>query len=245
MGELHLEILVDRMKREFNVGADVGKPQVAYRETILGAADAEGKYIKQTGGRGQYGDVELRLEPLPPGTGYEFVSEVVGGTVPKEFWSAVDKGVRETKEGGVLAGYQVVDFRAVLYDGSFHDVDSSEMSFKIAASMAFKEAVMKAKPALTEPVMDLEVVTPEEFMGDVIGDLNSRRGRIQGMTFRGNARVVRAFVPLAEMFGYATVVRSMSQGRASYSMEFEAYEEVPRNVAEPIIAKFKGGQGER
>ncbi len=244
MGELHLEIIVDRLKREFNVQTNTGRPQVAYKEKIRATAEARGRYVKQTGGHGQFGDVWLRLEPLESGKGYEYVSEVVGGTVPKEFWPAVDKGVKETKDGGILAGYPIVDFRAVLYDGSFHDVDSSEMSFKIAASMAFKEAFMKAKPCLTEPIMDLEVVTPEEFMGDIIGDLNSRRGRIQGMTFRGNARVVRALVPLGEMFGYATAIRSMSQGRASYSMEFKLYEEVPRNVSETIIAKFQGTKGE-
>jgi elongation factor G len=244
MGELHLDIIVDRMRREFNVQTNTGRPQVAYKETIRQTAEARGKYIRQTGGRGQYGDVFIRLEPLPAGKGYEFVSEVVGGAVPREYWSAADKGIREAKDSGVLAGYPVVDFRAVLYDGSFHEVDSSEMAFKIAASMAFKEAFMKARPALTEPVMDLEVVVPEEFMGEVIGDLNSRRGRIQGMSLRGNARVIRALAPLGEMFGYATTVRSMSQGRASYSMEFKHYDEVPRLVAEAIIAKYQGGRGE-
>ncbi len=244
MGELHLEIIVDRLKREFNVQTNTGRPQVAYKETIKTTAETRVKYVKQTGGRGQYADVSTRLEPLEPGTGHEAAAEVVGGTVPREFWPAVDKGIRETKDGGVIAGYPVVDFRAVLYDGSFHDVDSNEMAFKIAASMAFKEAVLKAQPKLTEPVMDLEVVTPEEYMGDVIGDLNSRRGKILGMTFRGNARVVRATAPLADMFGYATALRSMTQGRGSYSMEFEMYEEVPRNVAEPIIAKFRGAKTE-
>jgi elongation factor G len=244
MGELHLEIIVERMRREFNVQTNTGRPQVAYKETIRQEAEARGKYIKQTGGRGQYGDVSIRLEPLESGKGYEFKSEITGGSVPREYWSAADKGIREARESGVLAGYPVVDFRAVLYDGSFHEVDSSEMAFKIAASMAFKEAFMKARPVLTEPIMDLEVVTPEEFMGEVIGDLNSRRGRVQGMTFRGNARVVRALVPLGEMFGYATSVRSMSQGRASYSMEFEMYDEAPKSVSEALIAKFRGSKGE-
>jgi len=246
MGELHLEIIVERLRREFSVQTNTGRPQVAYKETIRREVEVRGKYIKQTGGRGQYGDVWIRLEPLESGKGYEFETEVVGGTVPREYWPAVDKGIRETKDGGVIAGYPVVDFRAVLYDGSFHEVDSSEMAFKIAASMAFKEAVLKANPVLTEPIMDLEVVTPEEFLGDVIGDLNSRRGKLQGMEVRGNARVVRAMVPLAEMFGYATAVRSMSQGRAVYSMEFELYDDVPRNVAEPILAKYRGKrEGER
>ncbi len=243
MGELHLEIIVERMRREFNVQTNTGRPQVAYKEIIRQTAEARGTYIKQTGGRGQYGDVRIRLEPLEAGKGYEFVSEITGGAVPREFWPAVDKGIREAKETGVLAGYPVVDFRAVLYDGAFHDVDSSEMAFKIAASMAFKDAFMKADPKLTEPVMDLEVVTPEEFMGEVIGDLNSRRGQVQGMTLRGNARVIRALAPLGEMFGYATAVRSLSQGRAAFSMEFELYEEIPRAIVETITAKFKGRRG--
>ncbi|MEK7475534.1 MAG: elongation factor G [Candidatus Coatesbacteria bacterium] len=244
MGELHLDIIVDRLKREFNVQTNTGRPQVAYKETIRQIAETRVKYIKQTGGRGQYGDVSIRLEPLESGKGYEFVTEIVGGSVPREFWPAVDKGIKEAKEGGVIAGYPVVDFRAVLYDGSFHEVDSSEMAFKIAASMAFKEAVMKARPVLTEPVMDLEVVVPEDFVGDVIGDLNSRRGQVQGMTFRGNARVVRALVPLGEMFGYVTSLRSMTQGRGNSSMEFKLYEDVPKAVAEPIMAKFRGNRGE-
>ncbi len=244
MGELHLDIIVDRMRREFSVQTNTGRPQVAFKETIRRVAEARGKYIRQTGGRGQYGDVHIRIEPGEGGKGYEFESEIVGGAVPREYWSAVDKGIREAMEGGVLAGYPVVDMKAFLFDGSFHEVDSSEMAFKIAASMAFKEAFMKANPVLTEPIMDLEVVTPEEFMGDIIGDLNSRRGRVQGMSMRGNARIIRAFVPLVEMFGYATIVRSMSQGRASYSMEFEQYEEVPKQVAEPIIAKYKGSRTE-
>ena len=240
MGELHLEIIVDRMRREFNVQTNTGRPQVAYKEGIRKVAEARGKYIKQTGGHGQYGDVRIRLEPIETGKGYEFVTEVVGGSVPREFWPAVDKGIREAKENGVIAGYPVVDFRAVLYDGSYHDVDSSEMSFKIAASMAFKEAVVLAGGYIMEPIMDIEVVTPEEFMGDVIGDLNSRRGQVHEMTLRGNARAVRATAPMAELFGYTTALRSMSQGRATSSMEFEKYDEIPRQVAETIIARYKG-----
>jgi len=243
MGELHLEIIVDRMKREFNVQTNTGRPQVAYKEGIRKAAEARGKYIKQTGGHGQYGDVRIRLEPINTGKGYEFESEIVGGVVPREYWPAVDKGIREAKENGVIAGYPVVDFRAVLFDGSFHDVDSSEMSFKIAASMAFKEAVQQAGPYVMEPIMDLEVVTPEEFMGEVIGDLNARRGQIQEMGMRGNARVVRALAPLAEMFGYTTALRSLTQGRATSTMEFKKYEEVPKQVSEAIIARFKGRKG--
>ena len=240
MGELHLEIIVDRMRREFNVQTNTGRPMVSYKEGIRKIAEARGKYIKQTGGHGQYGDVRIRLEPIETGKGYEFVTEITGGSVPREFWPAVDKGIRETKENGVIAGYPVVDFRAVLYDGSYHDVDSSEMSFKIAASMAFKEAVMAAGPYIMEPIMDIEVVTPENFMGEVIGDLNSRRGQVHETSLRGNARVIRATAPMAEMFGYATVIRSMSQGRATYTMEFEKFDEVPKQVAETIIARFKG-----
>jgi len=240
MGELHLEIIVDRMRREFNVQTNTGRPQVAYKEGIRKIAEARGKYIKQTGGHGQYGDVRIRLEPIETGKGYEFVTEIVGGSVPREFWPAVNKGIQEAKENGVIAGYPVVDFRAVLYDGSYHDVDSSEMSFKIAASMAFKEAVVMAGGYIMEPVMDIEVVTPEEFMGEVIGDLNSRRGQVHEMTLRGNARAIRATAPMAELFGYTTALRSMSQGRATSTMEFERYDEVPKQVAETIIARFKG-----
>jgi elongation factor G len=240
MGELHLDIIVDRMRREFNVQTNTGRPQVAYKEGIRKVAEARGKYIKQTGGHGQYGDVRIRLEPIETGKGYEFVTEIVGGSVPREFWPAVNKGIQEAKENGVIAGYPVVDFRAVLYDGSFHDVDSSEMSFKIAASMAFKEAVVAAGGYIMEPIMDIEVVTPEEFMGEVIGDLNSRRGQVHEMTLRGNARAVRATAPMAELFGYTTALRSMSQGRATSTMEFEKYDEVPRSVAETIIARYKG-----
>jgi elongation factor G len=239
MGELHLEIIVDRMMREFSVDANVGKPQVAYRETIRKVAQAEGKFIRQTGGRGQYGHVKIRLEPNP-GLGYEFVNEIVGGSVPKEFIKPVDQGMREAMEGGVLAGYELVDIKAVLYDGSYHDVDSSEMAFKIAGSMAFKEAARRASPVLLEPVMSVEVVVPEEYMGDIIGDLNSRRGRIEGMEHRAGSQVIKSHVPLAEMFGYATDMRSRTQGRATFSMHFKRYEEAPRSVAEEIIARVQG-----
>jgi len=240
MGELHLEILVDRMMREFSVEANVGKPQVAYRETIRKAAEAEGKYIRQTGGRGQYGHVKIRLEPQPPGKGYEFVNEIVGGSVPKEFIKPVDQGIKEAMEGGVLAGYEMVDVKATLYDGSYHDVDSSEIAFKIAGSMAFKEAARKASPVLLEPVMSVEVVVPEDFAGAIMGDLSSRRGRIEGMEHRAGSQVIKAIVPLAEMFGYATHMRSSTQGRATYSMHFARYEEAPRSVAEEIIARVQG-----
>jgi len=240
MGELHLEILVDRMMREFSVEANVGKPQVAYRETIRKTAEAEGKYIRQTGGRGQYGHVKIRLEPQPPGKGYEFVNEIVGGSVPKEFIKPVDQGIKEAMEGGVLAGYEMVDVKATLYDGSYHDVDSSEMAFKIAGSMAFKEAARKASPVLLEPVMSVEVVVPEYFAGAIMGDLSSRRGRVEGMEHRAGSQVIKAIVPLAEMFGYATHMRSSTQGRATYSMHFARYEEAPRSVAEEIIARVQG-----
>ena len=240
MGELHLEIIVDRLKREFKVEANVGKPQVAYRETIRKPAKAEGKFIRQTGGRGQYGHVWIELEPLEPGSGFEFVNKIVGGVVPKEFIPAVQKGLEEAMQNGVLAGYPVVDVRATLFDGSYHEVDSSEMAFKIAASMAFREAMKNANPVILEPVMKVEVVTPEEYMGDIVGDLNRRRGRVLGMETRGNARVVNAMVPLAEMFGYATQLRSLSQGRANYTMMFDHYEEVPANIAKEIIEAAKG-----
>ncbi len=240
MGELHLEILVDRMMREFNVQANVGKPQVAYRETIRKQSQAEGKYIRQTGGSGQYGHVRIRLEPNEPGKGYEFVNEVVGGVIPKEFIKPVDQGIREAMEGGVLAGYEMVDVKATLYDGSYHDVDSNEMAFKIAGSMAFKEAARKASPVLLEPVMSVEVVVPEEYMGTIIGDLSSRRGRIEGLEHRAGSQVIKAMVPLAEMFGYATNMRSNTQGRATFSMHFSRYEEAPRAVAEEIVAKVQG-----
>ena len=240
MGELHLEILVDRMMREFGVQANVGKPQVAYRETIRKAAQAEGKYIRQTGGSGQYGHVRIRLEPNEPGKGYEFINDVVGGVIPKEFIKPVDQGIKEALEGGVLAGYEMVDVKATLYDGSYHDVDSNEMAFKIAGSMAFKEAARKASPVLLEPVMSVEVVVPEEYMGTIIGDLSSRRGRIEGLEHRAGSQVIKAMVPLAEMFGYATNMRSNTQGRATFSMHFSRYEEAPRAVAEEIVAKVQG-----
>jgi len=237
MGELHLEILVDRMKREFKVEANVGKPQVAYRETIRGKVEQEGKFVRQSGGRGQYGHVWLKIEPQQEGKGYEFVNGIVGGTVPREYIPAVDKGVKEALEGGVIAGYPVVDVKVTIIDGSYHDVDSNEMAFKIAGSMALKEGVRRARPVLLEPIMKVEVVTPEDYSGDVIGDLSRRRGHIQGMDDSVSGKVVTAEVPLAEMFGYATSVRSMSQGRATFTMEFARYLEVPNNVAEAVMKK--------
>jgi elongation factor G len=237
MGELHLDIIVDRMKREFRVEANVGKPQVAYRETIRRMVEQEGKFVRQSGGRGQYGHVYIRLEPMEPGSGYEFENAIVGGVVPKEYIPAVDKGVREQMENGVIAGYPLVDCKVTLYDGSYHDVDSSEMAFKIAGSIAFKDGALKADPVLLEPIMKVEVVTPEEYMGDVMGDLNRRRGLPQGMDDSPSGKVIRADVPLAEMFGYATDLRSMSQGRAVYSMEFSKYSEVPQNVADTVMRK--------
>ena len=241
MGELHLEILVDRMKREFSVEANVGAPQVAYRETIRSTVEQEGKFVRQTGGRGKFGHVWLRLEPLDTADGkeYEFAEEVVGGVVPKEYFGAVDKGIQERMKNGVLAGYPVVGIKATLYDGSYHDVDSDELSFKMAGSMAFRKGFMNANPVLLEPVMKVEVETPEDYMGDIMGDLNRRRGMVQGMDdMFGGVKQIRAEVPLAEMFGYATQLRSMSQGRATYSMEFAKYAETPRNVADEIIKKF-------
>jgi elongation factor G len=241
MGELHLEVLVDRMVREFNVAANVGKPQVAYRETITQTVEkVETRYIRQTGGRGQYGHVVISLEPTGPGGGYEFVDKITGGVIPREYISSVDAGIQEAMVGGVIAGYPLVDVRAILTYGSYHDVDSSEMAFKIAGSMALKDAAKKAKPALLEPIMAVEVVTPEDYMGDVIGDLNSRRGRIEGMEQRGNSHVVTAQVPLAEMFGYATDLRSRTQGRATYTMQFDSYQQVPGSIAEEIIARVRG-----
>ena len=237
MGELHLDILVDRMKREFRVEANVGKPQVAYRETLRRKVEQEGKFVRQSGGRGQYGHVYIRIEPTEPGSGYEFENAIVGGVIPKEYISAVDKGVQEQMENGVVAGYPVVDCKVSLYDGSYHDVDSSEMAFKIAGSIAFKDGALKAAPVLLEPVMKVEVVTPEDYMGDVMGDLNRRRGLPQGMDDSPSGKVIRAEVPLAEMFGYATDLRSMSQGRAVYSMEFEKYSEVPQSVADTVMRK--------
>ncbi|MGB6488604.1 MAG: elongation factor G [Steroidobacteraceae bacterium] len=237
MGELHLEIIVDRMKREFNVEANVGKPQVAYRETIRGKVESEGKFVRQSGGRGQYGHVWLKIEPNQAGKGYEFVNGIVGGSIPKEYIPAVDKGIKEAVETGVIAGYPVVDVKITLFDGSYHDVDSSEMAFKIAGSMGFKEGFRRAKPVLLEPIMKVEVVTPEEYSGDVIGDLNRRRGQILGMDETPSGKAIAAEVPLSEMFGYATTVRSMSQGRATFTMEFGKYTEVPPNIADGIIKK--------
>jgi elongation factor G len=241
MGELHLEVLVDRMMREFTVSANVGKPQVAYRETITVPVEkVEERYVRQTGGRGQYGHVIINLEPTGPGGGYEFVDKVTGGDIPREYIPAVDAGIQQAMDGGVIAGYPLVDMRATLTGGSYHDVDSSEMAFKIAGSMAFKKAARQAKPVLLEPIMAVEVVTPEDYMGDVIGDLSSRRGRVEGMEQRGNAQVVRAQVPLAEMFGYATDLRSRTQGRATYTMQFDSYQQVPVSIAEEIIARIRG-----
>jgi elongation factor G len=239
MGELHLEIIVDRMMREFNVQANVGKPQVAYRETIRKNSDAEGKFIRQTGGSGNYGHVKIRIEPNP-GKGYEFENETVGGSVPREYVKPAEQGIKEALQGGVLAGFELVDVKVTLYDGSYHEVDSNEMAFKIAGSMALKEAVRKASPVLLEPIMAVEVVVPEEYMGTIIGDLNSRRGRIEGMEHRAGSQVVKASVPLSEMFGYATQMRSNTQGRATYTMHFSRYEEAPRNVSEEVIAKVQG-----
>ena len=240
MGELHLEIIVDRLLREFTVGANVGKPQVAYKETVRKAVEQQGKFIRQTGGRGQYGDVWIKLEPQPPGVGFEFVDAVKGGAIPREYIPAVEKGIKEATENGALAGYPMVDVKVTLFDGSYHDVDSSEIAFKIAGSMAFKEAARKANPVLLEPIMSVEVVVPEDFMGDVIGDLNSRRGKVLGMDTRPAAQAIDARVPLAQMFGYSTDLRSMTQGRATYTMQFSHYEPVPANVAEGIIAKLDG-----
>ena len=239
MGELHLEIIVDRMKREFKVEANVGKPQVAYRETINGASDVEEKYAKQSGGRGQYGHVKIKVEANPD-KGYEFVNQITGGAIPREYIPAVDKGIQEALEAGVVAGYPVQDIKVTLYDGSYHEVDSSEMAFKIAGSMAIKKAMRTANPILLEPIFKVEVTTPEEYMGDVIGDLNSRRGQVSGMTDRNNAKIINAQVPLAQMFGYATDLRSKTQGRASYSMEFEKYVQVPNNIAQQVISERQG-----
>ena len=240
MGELHLEIIVDRLLREFKVDANVGKPEVAYRETIRRQAEAEGKYIKQTGGRGQYGHCEITVEPLEAGKGFEFVNDIVGGAIPREFIPAIEKGIKERMETGVLAGYPVRDIRVTLTDGSYHDVDSNEMAFKIAGSMAFQDACKRAEPVLLEPIMKVEVLVPQEFMGDVIGNLNGRRGKIHGMKVRAGSQAIDAAVPLSAMFGYSTDLRSRTQGRATYSMEFDRYEQVPRQIAEEIIAKNRG-----
>ena len=241
MGELHLEIIVDRLLREFKVEANVGKPQVAYRETAgKPAMDVDGKFVRQTGGRGQYGHVVINVVPQQPGDGYAFESKIVGGAIPKEYVPSVDKGIQEALSSGVLAGFPVVDVKVELVDGSYHEVDSSEMAFKIAGSMGFKAGAAKASPVLLEPVMSVEVVAPEQYMGDVIGDLNSRRGKIQGMEPRGTAQIIQAMVPLSQMFGYSTDLRSATQGRATYTMQFALYEEVPKSLAEEIIAKVKG-----
>jgi elongation factor G len=240
MGELHLEIIVDRLKREFSVEASVGKPQVAYKETLTRPADGEGRYIRQTGGRGQYGHAKIHLYPAEPGTGYVFENEIVGGTIPKEYIKPIDEGIKEALTRGILAGYPVDDVKIELYDGSFHDVDSSEMAFKIAGSMAFQDAAKKAKPVLLEPVMRVEVVVPKDYMGDVMGDLASRRGRIQSQEDRGGTQIINARVPLSEMFGYATDLRSRTQGRATYSMHFDRYEQAPQNVSEEVVARIQG-----
>jgi elongation factor G len=240
MGELHLEIIIDRMMREHSVSANVGKPQVAYRETIRKAAEGEGRFVRQTGGRGQYGHVKITVEPMPQGSGFQFENAIVGGAIPKEFIKPVEAGIQEALESGILAGYEMVDVKATVYDGSYHEVDSSEMAFKIAGSMALKDAVRKANPVLLEPIMSVEIVVPEEYMGDVIGDINSRRGRIEGMELRGGSQIIRAVVPLAEMFNYTTDLRSRTQGRGSHTMHFARYEEVPAAVAEEIISRVQG-----
>jgi elongation factor G len=240
MGELHLEIIVDRLKREFSVDASVGKPQVAYKETLTRPADGEGRYVRQTGGRGQYGHAKIHLFPAEPGTGYVFENEIVGGSIPREYIKPIDEGIKEALTRGILAGYPVDDVKIQLYDGSFHDVDSSEMAFKIAGSMAFQDAAKKAKPVLLEPVMRVEVVVPKDYMGDVMGDLASRRGRIQSQEDRGGTQIINARVPLSEMFGYATDLRSRTQGRATYSMHFDRYEQAPQNVSEEVVARIQG-----
>ena len=240
MGELHLEIIVDRLKREFSVEANVGNPQVAYRETIRKTIEQEGKFIRQSGGRGQYGHVFLRLEPLPPGSGYKFVNQIVGGVVPREYIPAVDKGIQEQMSNGVIAGYPVVDVQATIYDGSYHDVDSSEIAFKLAGSQAFKEGALRSSPVVLEPIMKVEVATPEDYMGDVMGDLNRRRGVLSGMEDSPMGKLVRAEVPLAEMFGYATDLRSATQGRATYAMEFSKYNELPAQLADALTKKKAG-----
>jgi elongation factor G len=240
MGELHLDIIVDRLKREFKVEANVGAPQVAYKETFRSSAKVEGKFVRQSGGRGQYGHVWIEFEPLEEGAGFEFVNKIVGGVVPKEYIPAVQSGIEEAMQNGVLAGYPLVDIRATLFDGSYHDVDSSEMAFKIAGSMALKAAKDKCNPVLLEPIMKVEVVVPEEYMGDVMGDINSRRGRVEGMESRSGGQVIRAMVPLAEMFGYVNTLRSRTQGRGVFTMVFDHYEEVPKNIADEIVKKATG-----
>jgi elongation factor G len=240
MSELHLEIIIDRLTREFNVEASVGRPQVAYKETVTRPAEGEGRYIRQTGGRGQYGHAKIRLLPRKPGEGYEFVNDTTGGSIPKEFIKPIDQGIREAMTNGIVAGYPVVDVGVELYDGSYHDVDSSEMAFKIAGSMAFKDAAKRAKAVLLEPIMRVEVVVPKDYMGDVMGNLHSRRGHIQSQEDRGGTQIIQARVPLAEMFGYATDLRSRTQGRATYSMHFDRYEQAPQNVSEEVVARMQG-----
>jgi elongation factor G len=240
MGELHLEIIVDRLKREFSVEASVGKPQVAYKETLTAPAEGHGRFVRQTGGRGQFGEAKIRLLPLPPGTGYQFENRIVGGAIPKEYIKPIDQGIQEALTRGVLAGYPIDDVRIELYDGSFHEVDSSEMAFKIAGSMAFQDAAKKAKPVLLEPMMRVEVVVPKEHMGDVIGNLSGRRGHIQSQEDRGGTQIINARVPLSEMFGYATDLRSRTQGRATFSMHFDRYEPAPPNVSDEIVARVQG-----
>jgi elongation factor G len=239
MGELHLDVLVDRMVREFKVAANVGRPRVSYRETIRRAAEGNGRHVKQTGGKGQYGHAVIKAEPNEPGKGYEFIDKIVGGTIPREYIKPIDQGIREALETGPYAGYPMVDVKVTLFDGSFHEVDSSEMAFKIAGSLAIKDAISKAGPVILEPLMRVEVTMPEQFMGDVIGDLNARRGHIEAMESRGSTQVIRARVPLATMFGYATDLRSMTQGRASYSMELSHYAEVPASVAAELVQKSR------
>ena len=239
MGELHLEIIVDRLKREFNVDANVGVPQVAYRETITKNSDAEAKFVRQTGGRGQYGHVKIKMEPNEEGGGIEFIDEIKGGNIPREFIPAVEKGIKEASETGVVAGYPVIDVKVRLYDGSYHDVDSSEIAFKVAGSMAFKDAVLRAKPKILEPLMKVEVVVPEDFMGTVMGNLSSRRGKILGSDLRGNMQAIKAEVPLSEMFGYATELRSMTEGRASFTMEFGHYSQLPEMLTEDLKTNLR------
>lgn len=240
MGELHLDIIVDRMRREFKVEANVGAPQVSYRETFRGSASVEGKFVRQSGGRGQFGHVWIEFSPNEEGKGFEFINGVVGGSVPREYIPAVEAGLRDSLNNGVIAGYPLIDIKARLYDGSYHDVDSNEMAFRVAASMALKNAVSKCNPVLLEPLMRVEVVIPEEYLGDIMGDITSRRGRVEGMDARGNAQVVRTMVPLSQMFGYATSLRSNTQGRGVFSMHFDHYEEVPKSISEEIIKKNKG-----
>lgn len=239
MGELHLDIIVDRLLREFKVEANIGNPQVSYRESITMPSEGEGKYVRQSGGRGQYGHAKIQVEPLEPGSGFVFENKIVGGAIPKEFIGPTQQGIEEALQSGVLGGYEVLDIKVTLYDGSFHDVDSSEMAFKIAGSMALRDALAKGNPVLLEPIVKVEITTPEEYMGDVIGDINSRRGRMEGMELVNGAQIVTCYVPLAEMFGYATALRSNTQGRANYSMQFDHYEQVPKNIADEVVGKKK------